>query len=188
MVHQVLLKPITAEEVEALEAQGIVREIVDGQWVGESKPIMAGKLHGRIGGRIFGKLFIYLEAHPVGEAYQDNTTYVLRGTKNHIELMRIPDVSFVSAERVDHADPGYYYLAPDLAVEVVSPSERAGEIAAKVKDYLRYGTQQVWVVYPDLGQAIVHLPDGTARTYEDTLPAGDLLPGFALNLGEIFKP
>lgn len=190
MVNQITIKPITADEVAQMEAQDIVREIVNGQWTGESKALVAGKLHGLIGGRVFGELFIFLKSHPeLGEVYQDSVSYVLEGTKGNIINMRIPDCSFVTAARVDTSDPGYYYIAPDLAVEVISPSERETDIEEKVKDYLRFGTQQVWLTYTDEQRMVVCSADGSTRNYgiEDTLSGGDLLPGFELVLREVFR-
>lgn len=184
---QVTTKPITAEEVAALEAQGIVREIVDGQWVESSD--MPFKGHAKVGAKIVGHLFIYLQRHPIGEVYQDQANYVLKGTPDNHELMRIPDVSFVSAERVDPDDNSYYYGAPDLAVEVISSSEDPADIAEKLSDYLKYGVKQVWQVYPQSKQVIVHFPQGDPIVYgiDDTLSGGDLLPDFALPLRKIFE-
>lgn len=187
MVDRVTLKPITAEDVFAREEEEeVAREIINGEWAEDNE--MASKGHGRIGGRLITFLSIYLMSHPVGEAYQDNTNYVLKGTRRKIEIMRVPDVSFVRAERVDHDAPDdMYYLAPDLAVEIISSSERRRKIADKVKDYLTYGTRQVWVIYPDVQQVIVHHPDGETKTYgiQDSIEGGDLLPAFSVKVADI---
>jgi Uma2 family endonuclease len=84
---------------------------------------------------------------------------------------------------------GFFTGAPDLAVEVVSPSDTASEIEQKVQDYLRSGTQRVWVVYPDSRRVQVYSPDGTSRGYREdaAIEDQDLLPGFSLSLGEIFS-
>ena len=77
---------------------------------------------------------------------------------------------------------------PDLAVEIVSPSDTAVELEVKVHDYLRNGALRVWVVYPDSRRVAVHRPDGTARWYSEDAAIEDegLLPGFSLPLREIF--
>lgn len=180
-------KAITAEEVAAFEAQGIVREIVNGEW--KEMPELPFKGHGYISWRISGFLFMFLQANPIGRGYADQTNYVLKGVPGSIEVMRIPDVSFVRAERVDPDPHSYYYGAPDLAVEIISSSEKPHEIAEKLADYLTYGVQQVWLVYPESKQVAVHFPSGDPAFYgiEDTITGGDLLPGFQLPVRAIFE-
>ncbi|MBA3946347.1 MAG: Uma2 family endonuclease [Herpetosiphonaceae bacterium] len=77
---------------------------------------------------------------------------------------------------------------PDLAVEVVSPSESAQDINEKVRDYLAAGTQLMWVVYPRTRQVIVYGPSNAGRIYTvgDTLEHADVLPGFRCPVAELF--
>lgn len=198
MATQETTRPITAEDVQEMHARGVSAEIWDGRWVGfdpasaqlDALDMATGKRHGKLGARFIVQLGAYVEAQQNGIVYQDQVGYVLRGTKQQIELMVIPDVSFVHADRVDEVKPDdYYYQAPDLAVEIISPNDRSSEIRRKVKSYFEHGTQQVWLVYPDSEEISVHLPDGSAKTYSapDTVPGGDLLPGFALDLTRIFR-
>lgn len=79
-------------------------------------------------------------------------------------------------------------FAPDLAVEVVSPGDAGEVIVDKVEQYLSAGTTQVWVVYPDRKSIHVHTPGGQAQrlSMTDTLTGGELLPGFALPLSDLF--
>lgn len=183
----VQVKPITAEEVAAFEAQGLVREIVNGVWVEENELPFKG--HALIGANIVGHLFMFLQNHRIGRVYQDQTNYVLKGEPGNIEVMRIPDVSFVSNERVDPDLQSYYFGAPDLAVEIISSSEKPHEIADKLADYLQYGVKQVWQVYPEQKQVIVHFPQGEPRVYgiDDVLRGGDVLPNFELPVRKIFE-
>jgi Uma2 family endonuclease len=76
----------------------------------------------------------------------------------------------------------------DLAVEIVSPSETADEVRAKVRDFLAAGTPLVWTIYPRTREVIVHTPDGLARTCsgEDVLADPDVLPGFSCSVAELF--
>lgn len=132
----------------------------------------------------------YVKANKLGRVYTGDTTYVLDGTPDDIRTMRLPDVSFVTTDRIDESDPhGYHYLAPDLAIEIVSPSERISDIRAKLNDYLAAGTRQVWLVFPDTEQVTVHHPDGKSLTYnkDQSICVGDLLPDFTFNVGEIFE-
>ncbi len=82
----------------------------------------------------------------------------------------------------------FWEIAPDLAVEVVSPAETAEEIREKVRDYLQAGTLLVWVIYPRAQEVVVHTPDGLARTLAvgDILSAPDVLPGFNCTVAELF--
>ena len=84
--------------------------------------------------------------------------------------------------------PAPFTAAPDLAIEVVSPTDKAGELAVKTADYLAAGTQQVWIVEPNTRTVAVYRPGGAARVYgaDDTLDGGDLLPDLALPVGDLF--
>jgi Uma2 family endonuclease len=97
----------------------------------------------------------------------------------------------VRAERNPHAGipEGFWTVAPDLAVEVVSPSETADEVREKVRDFLGAGVPLVWTIYPRTHEVIVHTPDGLARTYgeADTLVFPDTLPGFSCLVAELFE-
>ena len=104
--------------------------------------------------------------------------------------VRGPDLSFVSAQRIA---PGPLPLslfegAPDLAVEILSPSNREGEIRGKVADYLAAGGRLVWVVDPIRRRVTVHEPgkQATLLLASDVLDGGPVLPGFRLPLGELF--
>ena len=191
MADQAGTRAITVEEVEALSAKGITREIIDGQWVipdGETQ--MAGKQHGAISAKLNYFLVAYVIENPAGTVYADNTSYVLESDTHGVELIRVPDVSFVRTERIDREKPNSpHYQAPDLAIEIISPSESGAEIRRKLKDYLRTGTGQVWQVYPNTKEVVVYLPDGTGITYEigQSIPGGELLPGFELDVAKIFE-
>ncbi len=105
------------------------------------------------------------------------------------DAVRAPDVSFVAKARLTTPLPkGYFPGAPDLAVEIVSPSDRASDIHSKVLDYLDAGTRLVWVVYPDTKTTTVHQAGAGAVTLGigDELDGGDVLPGFKLPAHEVF--
>jgi Uma2 family endonuclease len=105
------------------------------------------------------------------------------------DTVRAPDVGFVRAERVPSPPPrGYFQGPPDLAVEVLSPDDRASEVLAKVNDWLAAGCLAVWVVDPAKRTACVYPKDGQAvtRGTADEVSGGDILPGFRLPVGEVF--
>jgi Uma2 family endonuclease len=100
-----------------------------------------------------------------------------------------PDVAFIAADRVPpRGAPGFLPIAPDLAVEVLSPSNSASDILDKVRMYLDFGVRLVWIVDPATSTLTEYAPDGAARwlTAADTLDGGDVLPGFSLDLGALF--
>ena len=86
-------------------------------------------------------------------------------------------------------DAGAVLLGPDLAVEVVSPSNSASDIQAKIFDYLDAGARLVWVVYPETRTVAVHRTRAEARflTDADALDGGDALPGFRLEVARLFE-
>lgn len=106
------------------------------------------------------------------------------------DTVRAPDVSFVAAARIppEGLPQGFWPGAPDLAVEVLSPSNRAGEILDKVADYLAAGTRLVWVIDPEARTATVFRLDGPTSWVgeQGVLDGEDVLPGFALKLAEVW--
>ena len=100
----------------------------------------------------------------------------------------IPDCAFISKKR--YPKPileAYISVPPDLAVEVLSPSNTPDEMAIKVDNYLRAGVV-VWVVNADLQRVTVHRPDAAPKTFgiDETLEGGSILPGFTLPVRDIF--
>ncbi len=107
------------------------------------------------------------------------------------DTVRAPDVAYVSRERFAGPMPdGFPEFAPDLAVEVRSPNDRAGAVAAKVSDWLEAGTVLVWSVDPAREQVVVYRADGSVSVLgaTDALTGETLLPGFTLPLQELFAP
>lgn len=101
-----------------------------------------------------------------------------------------PDVAYISFARLPDPDlTKYIPMAPDLAVEIVSPSNTSEEISTKVSDYLRAGTQLVWVIYPKTQMTYVYQPDGRYQIVDGNgvLSGGEVLPGFTLPLHDIFQ-
>jgi Uma2 family endonuclease len=105
--------------------------------------------------------------------------------------VRAPDVSFTNWDRLPNRkvprEP-VPTLAPDLAVEVLSPSNTKREMARKRKEYFRSGVRLVWLIDPKARTAAVYTSpdDGTELGPADTLTGGDVLPGFAVTVGDLF--
>ncbi len=118
------------------------------------------------------------------------TMFILDEARN---LVRRPDVAFVSSERwpLDREMPieGEFLVVPDLVVEVLSPNDLSREVAEKRREYLRHGVRQVWTVLPESREITVHHATTKPDFYEesDTLEGGEILPGFRLPVGELFR-
>lgn len=106
--------------------------------------------------------------------------------------VRKPDVSFIRGERLSVADEpsGHCTIAPDLAVEVVSPNDEFSRVSTKVHEYLDAGVSLVWVVDPVGEEVLVYRQAGTRAflTGKDYLDGEDVVPGFRCRIGDLFKP
>ncbi len=146
----------------------------------------AGFNHRRFASKIAAALENYVARNKTGVATTAEPGFQIA---HDPDTVRAPDVAYVRAERVPSGGvKGFFQGPPDLAVEIVSPSDRASEVAGNVQDRLRAGCRMVWVVDPENRTAAVHrsLRDIIVLTAEDTLTAGDLLPEFSLPVLEVF--
>jgi Uma2 family endonuclease len=129
----------------------------------------------------------YVKARRLGHVFLDGAGYEL---PNGDDL--IPDVSFVRADRLPPALPVKFEGAPDLAIEVFSPSNQEREMLDKAESYLRSGAQLVWIAYPTQQTVdVCTLTDDGALKVQHiaaggTLNGGDVLPGFTLALSDVF--
>ncbi|CAN5752452.1 Uma2 family endonuclease [soil metagenome] len=179
-----LATPLTAEQFRELpEIEGKRLELVEGCVI-EMAP--AGPRHNEIAFYLAVLIYQFVRQHRLGWASGDGTGYIIPGER---ESVLIPDASFVAADRIppDGKPETFWPFPPDLAIEVVSPSDRADDVNAKVMIYLRAGTRLVWVVWPRT-QTIFAFREGGADTLgpNDLLDGGDVLPGFSVPVAEIF--
>ena len=104
------------------------------------------------------------------------------------DTVRGPDIAFYRISRVPNLPHEYNPLPPDLIVEILSPSYQRGAVREKIREYLGAGVRLVWVVDPDAQTVMVY--DGNLRGVElgedDTITGGDVLPGFACKVAELF--
>jgi Uma2 family endonuclease len=183
MMSAVLHQTMTAQEVWQLPDTGMRRELVRGEVVETMPP---GGQHGAIAVMLATLLRLWTQRGAGGYVGVEAGFVLARDP----DTVRGPDVSYVHAERIppEGVPEGFWPFAPDLAVEVVSPTETAEEVREKVRDFLRAGTLLVWTIYPRTREVVVHTADGLARTYGvgDTLEALAILPGFSCAVTELF--
>jgi Uma2 family endonuclease len=176
-------KRYTAEDLLAVE-NGHCYELVDGRLVEKHMGVEAGVIAANV---IF-LLRLYLRDRNAGVVATQDAGYQL--FPDDAARLRKPDVSFIRHDRLpdQHVPRGYPRLAPDLAVEVVSPNDLAEEVAARVVDYLRANVPLLWVVYPSVRFVQVFRPGGSASylTAADEITGEDVLPGFACRVEEFF--
>ena len=176
-------KLLTAEEFWALPEGEGKRELVRGEVV-EWMPV--GGVHGDVATELSMRLRAWAKQGQHGYVAQE-AGYILQ---RNPDVVRAADVSFVQQGRIPETGipERYWNLAPDLAIEVVSPSEAAEEIQEKVLDYLGAGTPLVWVVYPRIRQVVAHTPDGLARALKGKDPLeSPQLPCFSCAIEELFS-
>ena len=166
-----------------LEASGLGRcELVRGELIMMSP---AGSRHGSVVARLTGRMVGFVDEDRLGAVFGAETGFRIQHDPDSV---RAPDVAFVRASRLPADLPeGFFPGPPDLAVEVVSPSDRASEVLAKVQDWLEAGSAAVWVVDPETRRVSVYRAGEMAVLKEtDVLSGGDLLPGFSLPVARIF--
>jgi Uma2 family endonuclease len=158
-------------------------ELVGGQLVMMSP---AGFDHGRFASRIVAALENHVARQGLGIVTTAEAGFQFARDP---DTVRAPDVAFVRADRVPSGGvKGYFQGAPDLAVEVVSSSDRPDEVAAKVQEWLRAGCAVVWGVEPANRTVAVycHGHQVAILTTADTLTGGDVLPEFSIQVAWIF--
>jgi Uma2 family endonuclease len=173
----------TAEQL--LAAGDIGRcELVRGELIMMSP---AGWEHGNITYELSRLLGNHIKARGLGKVCTAETGFILA---RHPDTVRAPDIAFVRTERLPRERRrGFYDGPPDLAVEVVSPDDRASEIQAKVQEWFVGGCHLVWVVDPQTRTITVYQPDRSVQVLRETdeLTGGDVVPGFTLAVRQVFE-
>ncbi|HKQ60978.1 MAG TPA: Uma2 family endonuclease [Candidatus Polarisedimenticolaceae bacterium] len=175
---------LSVEDLATYPDDGLKHELQAGILVSEPLP---GFRHGHVAATIVALLRGHVRRHELGVVLGNDSGFLLARAP---DTLRGPDVAFVSSARLaavrepEKAFPG----APDLAVEVLSPSNSVGSVHAKVADYLAAGTRLVWVVDPEQETVAVYrsllVPRVLAR--EEELDGDDVVPGFRARVAELF--
>ena len=181
----VTTRQATVAELLAIEDDGYQYELVNGE-IRRMSP--AGGEASMLAGGILARLWLYANERHLGRVFGADGTFVL--IENPPTAVA-PDVAFVRMERIPPASelPRPLHMAPDLAVEVVSPGDTMPNVAEKVRLYLETGTPLVWVVLPRRQQVMVHQPghDPLTLGLDDTLDGGEIIAGFSLKVADIFR-
>ncbi|MFZ4816376.1 MAG: Uma2 family endonuclease [Phototrophicaceae bacterium] len=169
-------------------------ELIDGVMIPKMATIF---VHTFIANLLAELINIWAQFGGAGRAFVE-ATFVLADTptSDWVTGSRIPDVAYISAERLQHyraSVPDWrtrpLMLIPDLVIEVVSPNDKYTEIIDKVNRYLQDGVKRVWVVNPEQRQVVVYRAESHTLellTELDTLSDEALLPGFAAPLARLF--
>jgi Uma2 family endonuclease len=169
----------TEDDLRAAPEDGQKHELVDGAIVVSP----AGTRHGLVSVRLSARLGAFVEARKLGYVVDSSTGFRLPGGN-----VRLPDVAFISRGRFpdERVPEDFSDVPPDLAVEVLSPSDRPRFVLDKVGEYLQAGVRLVWVVDPKRRRAAVYRSATDVReiSAEGVLDGEDVLPGFTCPLAD----
>ena len=172
---------LTAQDLWNLGDSAEHCELIDGELESVAPP---GGEHSFIQANLSSILLQHVRAHKLGRVFGE-IGFVLRRDP---DTVLGPDISFVATQRLPADQTRFLELAPDLAVEIVSPSNAQWEVHRKLAIYLSTGVKSVWIVYPKQRRVVVHAPDQPPQTFKDgeTMTGGEVLSGLSLTVSEIF--
>ena len=170
----------------ALEMSGLGRwELVKGELIHMTP---AGGTHGRLTMNIGAAVHGFVRRHGLGLVFGAETGFY---TGHDPDTVRGADAMFYSNARVEALGDltGFLRLAPDLAVEVMSPGDTWDEVEEKVAEYLTAGVRLIWIVSPKTKSVHVYRPrqEALRLSREDQLTGEDVLPGFEVTVAELFE-
>lgn len=180
----VLEQSVTIEEFYEKAMEGFRGELVRGE-LKETMPTSI--LHGIIAGRIAVIIGFFLMQNKIGEVLTAETGFRLFVNERTV---RVPDVAFLSNEKLAEIEDfsKFFNGTPDLAVEVISPSESYDEVQGKLEDYLAAGVKIVWIVRPKQKSVTVYNSLFDFKTFQEDeeISGGEVLPDFKCRLQDIF--
>lgn len=169
---------MTLDEFLAHDVEGY--EYIEGELVPMSSP---SREHGEISVNVIRYLDAHVYQSKLGRLYTAETTFRV-GAR-----MMKPDVAFVSTAQLTGDKTEGFPIPPDLAIEVVSPSDMQSRIAKKALAYLEAGTRLVWVLEPVTKTVTVYRSERDIETLtrDDTLTGEDVVPGFSCPVSQLFE-
>lgn len=178
------MRHMTAEELLSYRNEPYRQELVAGI-LREMEP--PGGEHGEITMQVGILLGVHVKAHELGKVYAAETGFLLASDP---DTVRAPDAAFIGRERAEviGRPKGYIPGPPDLAIEVSSPRDRTAAVAEKSAEWLRAGARAVVELDPPTRTARVHRPGAPVVTLagDDPLDLGDVVPGWAPTVAELF--
>jgi Uma2 family endonuclease len=173
---------VTLEEFLAIEDPDNLLELIDGEVVTMSRPKGRHCIICNLFGRLIGN---FVDEHQLGWVASNDTGVIIRGER---DSLRGVDVGYWSFERQPHEPVEYFDTVPDLAVEVLSPTDRRKDVLLKVRQYVEAGVKLVWVADPDAGTITIYRGSmtGTELPADATIDGGEVLPGFTRRVGDFF--
>lgn len=176
---------ITADQLWDMPHHGGRSELVNGE-LRHMPP--TGPEHGSVTYELGFLLGVHVRAKKLGKLFAAETGFVIR---QNPDTLRAADITFVSTARIPATGlpKKFWRIAPDLAVEVASPSDTLSEIEEKIDDWLDGGTQLVWLVSPTRRTVTVYRKGQSPRVVEaqDVLTGDDIVPGFSVAVADIFN-
>jgi Uma2 family endonuclease len=144
--------------------------------------------HGKVTGRLHGLLWRHVDENDLGLVFGAETGFRL---SSNPDTVRAPDIAFIAKRNIPEQLPadGFWPGAPDLAVEVLSPGDRTGEVDEKIEAWLTAGAMGVWIVDPKLRTVTIYQPEDNVdvRAVGQTLDGGNVVPGFSCPVAEPFR-
>ena len=175
---------MTAEELFDLPDDDYRYELVEGALI---RMVLTGGEHGVLTIRVASMLHSYVQDNDLGTVSGADTGFILQRAP---DIVRAPDVAFIAKARIPETGipKTYWPFAPDLAVEVTSPSDRFSAVQTKIAEYFSAGTRLAWVIEPATRTVYVYRSphDVQALEEDDELSGGDVLPGFRYAVGRLF--
>ena len=179
-----ITQPMTADELFMMKRDGFRYELVKGEL---RKMSPAGSEHGAIIVNLTLLLGQHVKANNLGVVFGAETGFKIAMSP---DTVRAPDIAFVRRERIPESGipKEFWPGAPDLAVEVLSPDDRAKKVNEKIDDWLASGASAVWVVNPKRRIVTVHRSQKETQTLleDDELDGQDVVSGFRCRVADIF--
>ena len=161
---------------------GKLRELVDGRMVEWDVPTYE---QGEVEAILAAVLLRHAQEHRLGHVVSGEVMVRVQGSE---DAVRGADIAFYRRGRPRDRRAAATLAVPDLVVEILSPSDRAGEVDRKIGHWLRAGVRLLWYVNPETGTTTVHTGAGSrCVAAEETLDGGDVLPGLRLRLRDLLE-
>lgn len=176
---------MTADELFEMEEDEYKYELIQGRLI---RMAPGGFEHSSIGTTVIMHLGNHVASNQLGRVFGADLGVVF---SRDPDTVRAPDVCFIRQERLAKQTDRTRFseVIPDLAVEIISPSDRASDVTAKALFYIEHGVRLVWIIDPQDRTVKVYSPDNPPYLFNehDELDGGDILPDFRLAVREIFR-